>query len=75
MRIILDDPINVGGCIVDGMFLKQSYVDLPSTFGTLSTKIDTFTYYKGGLGANSPQKLTRIVRESDYSPTTALFML
>ena len=33
MRIITDAPRNVDVCIVDGMFLVQSHVDLPSTFG------------------------------------------
>ena len=33
MRIITDAPRNVNACIVDGMFLVQSHVDLPSTFG------------------------------------------
>ena len=33
MRIITDAPRNVDICIVDGMFLVQSHVDLPSTFG------------------------------------------
>ena len=31
--IITDAPRNVDECIVDGMFLVQSRVDLPSTFG------------------------------------------
>ena len=33
MRIITDAPRNVDVCIVDRMFLVQSHVDLPSTFG------------------------------------------
>ena len=33
VRIITDAPRNVDACIVDGMFLVQSHVDLPSTFG------------------------------------------
>ena len=33
VRIITDAPRNVDVCIVDGMFLVQSHVDLPSTFG------------------------------------------
>ena len=33
MRIIKDAPRNRDACIVDGMFLVQSRVDLPSTFG------------------------------------------
>ena len=33
MRIITDAPRNVDVCIVDGMFLLQSHVDLPSSFG------------------------------------------
>ena len=31
--IITDAPRNVDVCFVDGMFLVQSHVDLPSTFG------------------------------------------
>ena len=33
VRIITDAPINVDACFVDGMFLLQSHVNLPSTFG------------------------------------------
>ena len=33
VRIITDAPRNIDACIVDGMFLVQSRVDLPSTFG------------------------------------------
>ena len=33
MRIIADALRNIDVCIVDGMFLVQSHVDLPSTFG------------------------------------------
>ena len=33
MRIITDAPRNVETCIVDGIFLVQSHVHLPSTFG------------------------------------------
>ena len=33
MRIITNAHRNVDVCIVDGMFLVQSHVDLPSTFG------------------------------------------
>ena len=33
VRIITDAPRNIDACIVDGMFLVQSHVDLPSTFG------------------------------------------
>ena len=33
VRIIKDALRNVDVCIVDGMFLVQSHVDLPSTFG------------------------------------------
>ena len=33
MRIITAAPRNVDACIVDGMFLVQSHVDLSSTFG------------------------------------------
>ena len=33
VRIIKDSLRNVDVCIVDGMFLVQSHVDLPSTFG------------------------------------------
>ena len=33
VRIITDAPRNVDACIVYGMFLVQSHVDLPSTFG------------------------------------------
>ena len=33
MRIITDAPRNVDVFIIDGMFLVQSHVDLPSTFG------------------------------------------
>ena len=29
-------PRNVDVCIVDGMFLVQSHVDLPSTFGSVA---------------------------------------
>ena len=34
VRIITDALRNVDVCIVDGMFLVQSHVDLPSTFGS-----------------------------------------
>ena len=59
VRIITDAPRNVDVCIVDGMFMEQSYVDLPSTVGgeailTLSRLVrranyedfacDTYTY-------------------------------
>ena len=33
VRIITDAPRNIVACIVDGMFLVQSRVDLPLTFG------------------------------------------
>ena len=33
VRIITDAPRNIDACIVDAMFLVQSRVDLPSTFG------------------------------------------
>ena len=33
VRIITDAPRNIDACIVNGMFLVQSHVDLPSTFG------------------------------------------
>ena len=33
VRIITDAPRNIDACIVNGMFLVQSLVDLPSTFG------------------------------------------
>ena len=33
VRIITDAPRNIDACIVDGMFLVQSHVDLPATFG------------------------------------------
>ena len=33
MRIITDAPRSVDVCIVDGMFLVHSHVDLASTFG------------------------------------------
>ena len=33
MRIITDAPRNIDACIVDGMFLVHSHVDLPSTLG------------------------------------------
>ena len=33
VRIITDAPRNIDACIIDGMFLVQSHVDLPSTFG------------------------------------------
>ena len=32
VRIITDAPRNIDACIVGGMFLVQSHVDLPSTF-------------------------------------------
>ena len=32
-RIITDAPRNIDVCIADGMFMAQSHVDLPSTFG------------------------------------------
>ena len=32
VRIITDAPRNIDACIVDGMFLVRSRVDLPSTF-------------------------------------------
>ena len=32
MKIITDAPRNLDACIVDGMFLVQSGVDLPFTF-------------------------------------------
>ena len=36
--IITDAPRNIDACIVDGMFLVQSYVDWPSTFGGQACK-------------------------------------
>ena len=33
VRIITDAPRNIDNCIVGGMFLVQSHVDLPSTIG------------------------------------------
>ena len=33
MRIITDAPRNIDACIVIDMFLVQSHIDLPSTFG------------------------------------------
>ena len=33
VRIITDAPRNIDACHVDGMFLVQSHVGLPSTFG------------------------------------------
>ena len=38
VRIITDAPINIDSCTVDGMFLVQSRVDLPSTFGGQTNK-------------------------------------
>ena len=38
VRIITDSPRNINACIVYGMFLVQSYVDLPSTFGGQANK-------------------------------------
>ena len=32
-RIITDAPRNIYACIVNGLFLVQSHVDLPATFG------------------------------------------
>ena len=32
-RIITGAPRNIDACTVDGMFLVQSHVDLPATFG------------------------------------------
>ena len=34
MRIVTDAPRNVDVCIVDGMFLVRSHLDVPSTFGS-----------------------------------------
>ena len=39
VRIITDAPRNIDACYVDGMFLVQSHVDLPSTFAC-----DAFKY-------------------------------
>ena len=36
VRIFTDAPRNVDVCIVDGMFLEQCHVDLPSTFGVVA---------------------------------------
>ena len=49
MRIITDALRNVDACIIDGMFLVQFYVDLPSTFGgqanvTLSRLVSRANY-------------------------------
>ena len=33
VRVITDAPRNIDACIGDVMFLLQSHVDLPSTFG------------------------------------------
>ena len=33
LEVITDAPRNIDVCIVDGMFLVQSHVDLPSTCG------------------------------------------
>ena len=33
VRIIKNAPRNIDACIVDGMFLVHSHVDLPSTLG------------------------------------------
>ena len=33
VRIITDAPRNIDACIVDGVFLVHSHVDLPSTSG------------------------------------------
>ena len=33
VRIITDAPRNIDACIFDGMFMVQSHVDLPATFG------------------------------------------
>ena len=33
VRIITDAPRNIDACYLDRMFLVQSHVDLPSTFG------------------------------------------
>ena len=33
VRITTDALRNIDACIVDGMFLVQSHVDLPSTYG------------------------------------------
>ena len=49
VRIIKNAPRNVDACIIDGMFLIQSHVDLPSTFGgqanvTLSRLISHANY-------------------------------
>ena len=47
VSIITDAPRNIDACIVDGMFLEQSCVDLPSNFGgqanmTLSESVSSF---------------------------------
>ena len=54
MVIITDSLRNIDACIVDGMFLVQSHVDLPSTFGGQANNVrranhldfacDTFKY-------------------------------
>ena len=47
VRIITDAPRNIDTCIVDGIFLEQSCVNLPSNFGgqanmTLSESVSSF---------------------------------
>ena len=49
VRIIKNAPRNVNACIIDGMFLVQHHVDLPSTFGgqahvTLSRLVSRANY-------------------------------
>ena len=51
MRIITDAPRNVDACIVNGMFLVQSRVDLPSTFG---------------VGGQANATMSRFVRRANH---------
>ena len=68
MRIITDASRNVDVCIVDGMFLVQSQVDLPSTFGgeasmTLSRLVSRANHVDFACDTNKYPLINDITRE------------
>ena len=60
VRIPTDAPRNVDACIVDGMFLVQSHVDLPSTYG--------------GQVDMTLSRLVRRANHVDFAPDTLKYL-
>ena len=71
VRIITDAPRNIDACIGDGMFLVQSHVDLPSTFGgqanvTLSRLVRRANYVDFACDTCKYPSINYITREDHW---------